>query len=103
MSEKDARQRAEKLRPETEHHSCRYDVLDDSEISDAEYDELMAELEAIEEHFPDLATEDSPTREVGAPRREELGGVEHESTMLSLQSVHEEEEEEEFLELVQLR
>ncbi|MFO8006560.1 MAG: hypothetical protein R6V05_02375 [Candidatus Brocadiia bacterium] len=92
MSREQAEERAEELREEIENHNYRYYVLDDPEISDAQYDELKAELEAIEERFPDLVTPDSPTRRVGAEPREELGTVEHETPMLSLQSVQQEEE-----------
>ena len=92
MTKEEARERAQELRDEIEHHNHRYYVLDDPEISDAEYDELVDELEAIEEEYPDLVTQDSPTQKVGAPPRDELGTVEHETPMLSLQSVQEEDE-----------
>ncbi|MGD2175577.1 MAG: NAD-dependent DNA ligase LigA, partial [Candidatus Brocadiaceae bacterium] len=92
MSKDEAEQRAEELRDEIEHHNYRYYVLDDPEISDAEYDQLRRELEAIEERFPDLITPDSPTQRVGAEPLDELGTVQHESPMLSLQSIREEEE-----------
>ncbi len=92
LTRKEARKRAEDLRDEIEHHNYRYYVLDDPEISDAEYDELKDELLAIEDRFPDLVTPDSPTQKVGAEPRDELGTVEHETPMLSLQSIQEEEE-----------
>ncbi len=92
MSKKDARRRLEKLRDTIEHHNYRYYVLDDPEISDSEYDELMEELKEIENRFPDLVTTDSPTQKVGAEPREELGSIEHETPMLSLQAIQEEEE-----------
>ena len=90
-SKKQARKRAEKLRDEIEHHNYRYYVLDDPEISDAEYDDLKEELVAIEERYPDLVTEDSPTRRVGAEPQEQFGTVEHETPMLSLDAVKSEE------------
>jgi DNA ligase (NAD+) len=89
VNEKRARQRAEQLRREIAHHDHRYYVLDEPEISDAEYDELFAELQSIEQQYPDLRTADSPTQRVGGPPREELGTVEHETPMLSLQAVTE--------------
>ena len=92
LTKEEARERAEELRDEIERHNYRYYVLDDPEISDAEYDELKNELLAIEERFPDLVTPDSPTLKVGAEPRDELGTVQHETPMLSLQSVREEEE-----------
>ena len=88
----EARKRAEELRKAIEYHNYRYYVLDDPEISDAEYDERMEELHTLEETFPDLVTPDSPTRKVGAKPREELGIVEHETPMLSLQSIQKEED-----------
>ncbi len=92
MTKSEARSRAEELRDRIGHHNYRYYVLDDPEISDAEYDTLMDELQAIEEAHPDLVTDDSPTRKVGAPPRDELGTVEHETPMLSLQSTQQEEQ-----------
>lgn len=98
LTRKEARRRAEELRKAIEHHRHRYYVLDDPEISDAEYDELEAELEAIEEEYPDLVTEDSPTQRVGAEPREELEEVEHETPMLSLEAIYERDEFERFFE-----
>ncbi|HKK72161.1 MAG TPA: NAD-dependent DNA ligase LigA [Candidatus Krumholzibacteria bacterium] len=91
MSRSEARSRAEELRDEISHHDHRYYVLNDPEISDAQYDELMAELEAIEEAHPDLVTDDSPTQRVGAPPREELGTVDHAAPMMSLRAVDDED------------
>lgn len=87
LTKKQARERAEELREDLAEHDHRYYVLDDPVISDAEYDRRMEELRAIEERFPDLVAPDSPTQRVGAPPRQDLGTVEHESPMLSLQSV----------------
>src|SRR5204863_222805 len=64
---KDVQARLDELRAELNHHLYRYDVLDDPELSDAEYDRLYDELEAIEDEHPDLITPDSPTQRVGAP------------------------------------
>ncbi len=98
MTKREAERRAEELRGELEHHNHRYYVLDAPEISDAEYDDLKRELQAIEEAHPDLVTPDSPTQRVGAPPKEELGTVEHESPMLSLQAISEEEDFRHFIE-----
>ncbi|MFW6107371.1 MAG: NAD-dependent DNA ligase LigA [bacterium] len=92
LSKDEARQRAEALRDELEYHNYRYYVLDDPQITDAEYDDLKEQLLAIEERFPDLVTPDSPTQRVGAEPQDELGTLEHEAPMLSLQAVREEEE-----------
>ncbi|MFO7897675.1 MAG: NAD-dependent DNA ligase LigA, partial [Planctomycetota bacterium] len=90
LSKTEAKKRAATLREQLEHHNYRYYVLDDPEISDAEYDELKNELVAIEKAYPALVTPDSPTQRVGAEPREELGTIDHESPMLSLQSIREE-------------
>jgi DNA ligase (NAD+) len=77
-------ERAAELRRQLEHHSYRYHVLDDPEISDAEYDELMRELGALEEEFPDLVSPDSPTQRIGAPPSTLFAPVTHRSAMWSL-------------------
>jgi len=59
-------------------------VLDNPEISDAEYDELMKELRQLESEHPELVTPDSPTQRVGAPPVEAFGVVEHPQPLLSL-------------------
>lgn len=78
-----------KLREAIRYHDYRYYVLDDPVISDAEYDALMADLQKLEERFPDLQTPDSPTQRVGGEPRDELGTVEHPSPMLSLKAAFE--------------
>ena len=97
LSKKEAKKRVERLREEIEHHNYRYYVLDDPEISDAEYDDLKEELEAIENEYPELVTRDSPTQRVGAEPRKELGTVEHETPMLSLEAIYKEDEFKRFL------
>jgi DNA ligase (NAD+) len=79
--------RAEELRRLVEHHLYRYHVLDDPELSDAAYDALYDELQAIEDEHPDLVTPDSPTQRVGAPPAEGFRKVEHLSPMGSLEKV----------------
>src|SRR4026208_1310784 len=71
------------LRTQLEHHNYRYHVLDDPEVSDAEYDRLMRELKALEEQYPDLLTPDSPTQRVGATPVSEPQGVVHSRPRLS--------------------
>jgi DNA ligase (NAD+) len=80
----EARTRADELREQRHHHLYRYHVLDDPEISDAEYDELMQELRALEDRFPELITEDSPTQRIGAPPSTLFEPVAHRAPMLSL-------------------
>jgi len=72
------------LREQINHHNYRYYVLDSPEISDAEYDELMRELQGLEADHPQLITPDSPTQRVGAAPLEEFGVVEHPVPLLSL-------------------
>jgi DNA ligase (NAD+) len=79
--------RAEELRKLVEHHNYRYHVLDDPEISDAEYDKLFDELKALEDEHPELVTLASPTQRVGAQPSERFRKVEHLTPMGSLEKV----------------
>jgi len=79
--------RAAELRELLDHHLYRYHVLDDPEVSDAEYDRLYDELVALEEEHPKLRTPDSPTQRVGAPPSERFQKVEHLEPMGSLEKV----------------
>jgi len=78
------KQRIAELRGVINHHNYRYYVLDSPEISDAEYDELMRELQQLEDEHPELVTPDSPTQRIGAPPVEAFGVVEHPQPLLSL-------------------
>jgi DNA ligase (NAD+) len=89
-------EKAEKLREQINHHNYRYHVLDDPEISDAEYDKLMRELEALEREHPELITPDSPTQRVGAAPSEKFGAVAHRKMMMSLANAMDAEEMVEF-------
>ena len=80
----EAKLRVEELRAELEHHRYRYHVLDDPEVADAEYDELMRELRALEDRFPELQTPDSPTVTVGGAPAALFAPVSHRAPMLSL-------------------
>ncbi|MDX6489362.1 MAG: ligase, partial [Gaiellaceae bacterium] len=79
--------RAAELRELLDHHLYRYHVLDDPEVSDAEYDRLYDELVALEDEHPNLRTPDSPTQRVGAPPSERFQKVEHLEPMGSLEKV----------------
>jgi DNA ligase (NAD+) len=79
-----ARGRAAVLRGLIEHHTRRYHVLDDPEISDAEYDRLFRELVDLETEYVGLQTSDSPTQRVGGAPLEAFTKVRHRSQMLSL-------------------
>ncbi len=74
----------ERLREEIRRHEHLYYVLDQPEITDAEFDALMKELKELEAEHPELATPDSPTRRVGGKPREGFVKVKHSSPMLSL-------------------
>ena len=90
------RERAAELREAIEYHNYRYYVLDDPEISDAEYDRLLRELETIEREHPELAEPDSPTQRVGAKPSERFEPVRHGVPMLSLANAFDVEEVREF-------
>src|ERR1700674_1153449 len=87
---------ADNLRDEINRANYRYYVLDDPEISDAEYDKLMRRLEALEREHPELATPDSPTQRVGAAPSEKFGVVVHRRPMMSLGNAMDAEEMREF-------
>ncbi|MGH2723855.1 MAG: NAD-dependent DNA ligase LigA [Actinomycetota bacterium] len=80
----EAKRRVEELRDVVNYHDYRYHVLDDPEVSDAEYDELMRELRGLEEEFPELITPDSPTQRVGGQPTELFAPARHRVPMLSL-------------------
>ena len=90
-TQKDVQQRLDELRERVDHHLYRYHVLDDPEISDAEYDRLFDELQALEAEHPDLITPDSPTQRVGAPPSERFQKVQHLTPMGSLEKVTDDE------------
>jgi DNA ligase (NAD+) len=93
---KSVSQRIEHLRDQLRHHEYLYYVLDAPEITDAEYDQFMRELKALEEANPELLTEDSPTQRVGGKPREGFVKVAHSSPMLSLDNALGEAELREF-------
>jgi DNA ligase (NAD+) len=89
-------QRVESLREKIRYHEHRYYVLDQPEISDAEFDELMNELKAIERDHPELVTPDSPTQRVGGEPREGFVKVRHTTPMLSLDNAYSTEQFRDF-------
>ena len=96
ISKEEAKKRIEWLRKEIRRHDYLYYVLNKPEISDAEYDKLMRELQELEEMYPDLITPDSPTQRVGAPPAKEFKTVTHLKPMLSLDNAFKEEEMRKF-------
>jgi DNA ligase (NAD+) len=86
-TQKDVQQRLDELREQVDHHLHRYHVLDEPEVSDAEYDRLFDTLKALEDEHPDLITPDSPTQRVGAPPSGRFQKVQHLTPMGSLEKV----------------
>src|SRR5580693_815935 len=82
----------EELRETLRHHEYLYYVLDQPEITDAEYDVMMRRLQALEAQHPELLTPDSPTQRVGGKAREGFVKVAHSSPMLSLDNALDEGE-----------
>jgi DNA ligase (NAD+) len=87
-----AKLRVEELRSQIAYHDYRYYVLNQPEVSDGEYDELMQELRKLEEQYPQLITPDSPTQRVGERPAEQFGIVQHSLPLLSLANAFSEEE-----------
>jgi len=82
----------EALREKIRHHEYCYYVLDDPELSDADFDKLMNELKRLEAEHPELITPDSPTQRVGGKPREGFVKAKHSSPMLSLDNAYSEDE-----------
>ncbi len=82
----------EQLRQGLAEHSYRYYVLDDPTVTDQDYDRLFRRLQELETEYPELASDDSPTRRVGSPPASQLETVEHEVAMLSLENAFDEDE-----------
>src|SRR5271157_230173 len=93
---KDPAREIAQLRDELRRHEHLYYVLDQPEITDAEYDKLMRRLQALEAAHPELAAPDSPTCRVGGKPREGFVKVAHSSRMLSLDNALNEAELRDF-------
>ena len=85
-------ERLEELRREIRRHEHLYYVLDQPELTDAQFDAMFLELRQLEEEHPELVTPDSPTQRVGGEVGGQFTKVEHRSPMLSLQNAFDEEE-----------
>ena len=92
IATKGSEKKIETLRDKIRHHEYRYYVLDDPEISDSQFDELMDELNQLEAASPDLVTPDSPTQRVGGKPREGVLKAAHSSPMLSLDNTYNKDE-----------
>jgi DNA ligase (NAD+) len=88
MSAAKDEKKIETLRDKIRHHEYRYYALDDPEISDTEFDQLMNELKKLETEHPALITPDSPTQRVGGQPREGVVKAPHSSPMLSLDNTY---------------
>lgn len=97
----DARERVEQLTARITELQDAYYNRNESLVSDAEYDDLMRQLEAVEREYPELAGQDSPTRRVGGVVGELFAKVEHAEPMLSLDNVFSLEELAEWAEKTQ--
>jgi len=84
------------LKEKIRYHNQQYYMLDDPEISDAEYDRLFQELLVIEKKYPHLVTPDSPSQRVGAKPQESFSQVTHRRPMLSLENGFDEREIRDF-------
>ncbi|MCB1667924.1 MAG: NAD-dependent DNA ligase LigA [Pseudomonadales bacterium] len=85
-------QEAWQLKTDLSEHNHRYYVLDDPSIPDVEYDRLMRRLVELEQQYPALCAEDSPTQRVGAPPLDAFTSVVHEIPMLSLDNAFSDDE-----------
>ncbi len=103
MATKATQARVDDLRKQLEYHLYRYHVLDEPEISDAEYDQIYDQLKALEEEHPELITPDSPTQRVGAPASGRFQKVQHLTPMGSLEKVTTDEALEKWAEDVRKR
>ncbi|MBZ9732547.1 MULTISPECIES: NAD-dependent DNA ligase LigA [unclassified Mesorhizobium] len=98
LSEGEAADELKQLAAEIAEHDRRYHTEDAPTITDAEYDALRRRNLAIEERFPDLVREDSPTRRVGAPPAEGFTKVRHAVPMLSLAKAYTDQDVADFIE-----
>ena len=90
------RTRVDDLRTRIAEANYRYHVIDEPSITDADYDRLMRELEAIEAEHPELLSADSPTQRIGATPSSAFAEVRHELPMLSLANAFSDEEVQDF-------
>jgi DNA ligase (NAD+) len=88
----EARERHARLAEQIEEHRFRYYVKDAPVISDAAFDRLLRDLEALEEQYPELRTPDSPTQKVAGAYTTDFTAVEHRERMLSLDNAFADEE-----------
>jgi DNA ligase (NAD+) len=97
LSEADAKAEIARLSEEIKAHDECYYQQDAPAISDAQYDALRKELEALEAKYPNLVTTESPTQTVGAAPTKGFGKIQHSKPMLSLSNAFTREDVKEFL------
>ncbi|MBB5172549.1 NAD-dependent DNA ligase LigA [Texcoconibacillus texcoconensis] len=96
MERSEAKQRIDQLTKSLNDYAHQYYVLDQPTISDAEYDQLLKELQQLEDKHPDLKRADSPTERVGGAPLEQFEKVEHDVPMLSLGNAFNDQELRDF-------
>ncbi|MEQ8908228.1 MAG: NAD-dependent DNA ligase LigA [Vicingaceae bacterium] len=101
MKKEEAKQKIEALSAELREHNHKYYVEDNPSISDYEFDMKLKELQKLEEEFPDLADQNSPTKRVGGEVTKNFETVKHNYPMLSLSNSYSREELVDFDERVQ--
>ena len=100
MNKKEAQERIKKLKKTIHYHRHLYHVLDKQEISDEALDSLKKELFEIEQQYPDLITNDSPTQRVGGEPLKEFKKIQHASRMLSFNDAFSREDMTDWLERI---
>ncbi|MFD0268906.1 NAD-dependent DNA ligase LigA [Streptomyces sp. NPDC127106] len=88
----EVREQHQLLAEQVEEHRFRYYVKDQPVVSDAEFDQLLRSLEALEEQYPELRTPDSPTQKVAGSYETDFAAVEHRERMMSLDNAFDDEE-----------
>lgn len=96
----DEKQRIEQLRRELHEHNYKYYVLNQPEISDYDFDQLMHELQDLEARHPEMADPNSPTQRVGSDLQSEFRQVVHKYPMLSLANTYSEQDVRDWYESV---
>ena len=96
----DEKQRIEQLRRELHEHNYKYYVLNQPEISDYDFDQLMHELQDLEVRHPEMADPNSPTQRVGSDLQSEFRQVVHKYPMLSLANTYSEQDVRDWYESV---
>lgn len=92
MTKEEAKARIAELSDIIDNHNYRYYILAQPTISDYDFDMLMNELLSLEQQFPDLITESSPSQRVGGGITKEFATVRHKYPMLSLSNSYNKEE-----------